>query len=189
MAKNVRWISARGPSLHAVISKTSFASGIFMRHIATLIVSISAMAPFGLANADSCLQFLKPYQNESNALNTLSLVTLSKSGLASYAAGLLTYHPPLQVGGRAVLTSYVSSKPLPQTFSDRLSGQQPFDVNHADNLTVSITVADSPQIEITLNTLGNAKLTFAATCSAQGVLHGVAKDADYLLRVNSGPGI
>jgi hypothetical protein len=68
-------------------------------------------------------------------------------------------------------------------FSDRpIDGsQQPFALGKADSISLYITQAISPQVKITLLTHSNAVVTFSASCSSDGVLHGSTVDTDFLI--------
>jgi hypothetical protein len=139
------------------------------------------------ASAGTCLPFLPA----PNAVVSLTLVTMNKNGVASFAESQVarregavpnTGRPPRLVtraGSPAV-------EPTPQVFSDRLNGflktpVQRFDASQADDLVVEVTLEASPQVTVTLASWGNAKASFRATCSPGGVMHGSTADVDYLL--------
>jgi hypothetical protein len=139
-----------------------------------------------LSSAESCTAFL-PKDNE---IISLELVTMNKNAAASYVKSEMRYgrgnpdlgHPP----------RVTTIGTAPQVFSDRnnkffASPIQYFDAMSPDNVTVEITLEESPQVTLTLASWGNAKATFRATCSGGGVMHGSTPDVDYLLFVKRQP--
>jgi hypothetical protein len=123
-----------------------------------------------------------------------TLVTLKNNRVASYATGSLT------ISNSDVISSIdqsrtLSGKQIPQLFSDRTAeydpgctgiclGQQaqPFNIFQADQLGVNVTESSifklgtgtttSIEVTLTLESWGNAKQTFAGTCTATGELYG-----------------
>lgn len=118
-----------------------------------------------------------------------ALTTLKNSQVASYATGTLAIS---DTGGGISLdrSTTLSATHIPQLFSDRTycpgGGlcliQQPFDISAADQLGVSITettafilgkgLTTSISVTLTLESWGNAKISFSGKCNAAGVLYG-----------------
>lgn len=118
------------------------------------------------------------------------LVTLKQDHYASYATGTLTIS---ESSGVLDWNTTLSATHVPQLFSERFipscpgsSGiclnQQPFDIYQADQLGVSIDKATvvgpkgettSINVTFTLESWGNGKESFAASCNAStGELYG-----------------
>jgi hypothetical protein len=122
-----------------------------------------------------------------------TLVMLKNTRVASYTTGTLTISNsdiPYSVDHSTTL----SGTQEPQLFSDRtfcpssgvcLTGEQPFDLSAADKLGVSITEATtlvlgsgiqtSISVTLTLESWGNSKTTFTATCNNAGELYGTSE--------------
>lgn len=128
------------------------------------------------AFADSCLPFLAQYQEQSNGSTALTMTTLNRNALVSYAVFNMSYINAFPLGRR-----FNSLSQADVVFSDRQKGSQGFDVARPDKLTISVTVAASPQVTLTLNSWNNVKATFTATCTFNGIMHGSTGDVDYLL--------
>lgn len=138
------------------------------------------------ALAESCLPFLTPRENVTGTSITMS--TLNKNGVASFSIGSLVYRPPL-TRPRPIPARWTSQvgAPVKQFFSDRAAttpSEVGFDPARSDQLSVSISVAASPAVEIRLRSWGNAAVRFTGTCSAGGVIHGSTPDVDYLITVH-----
>jgi hypothetical protein len=142
-----------------------------------------SMALVGVpAHADSCLPFLK---FNSSEVAFLTLVTLNKKGVASYATKGATHVAAGRTPAGGIRSEAWTISSAPQTFSDRGMPAQPFISSNADKVGVSVGVAASPQVTVTLESWGNAKAVFTASCSAGGVMHGSTPDVDYLLFLNA----
>lgn len=145
------------------------------------------------SRAESCKAFLAYEPNHSYAL---TLVSLNTAGLVSYASDFMEYHPKGEPGdprgaGWWGTTGWLGTGgSARQLFSDRFTGvgidHQPFAVPLADLLFVAITNEDSPQVTLTLRSWGNVKVSFAATCSSDGVLHGSVPNGQFLLQLRRG---
>lgn len=140
--------------------------------------------------AEPCLSRL-PADVEGGA--AVTLVTMNKNSVASYAQSGMAYRSGIPGTGRpARLISNAGapgSTTTPQVFSDRpnaifKSPVQHFDAQRADQIAVELTLEQSPQVTITLASWGNVKAVFRVTCSASGVMHGSTADVDYLLILN-----
>jgi hypothetical protein len=126
-----------------------------------------------------------------------TMVTLKNNQVASYATGTLQ----LSNSGAPYSLDHsttVSGTQIPQLFSNRtatnsacagekicLLPPQPFNINQADNLGVSITEATTWNLTVppygpvtaitvtlTLESWGNAQTSFTGTCNAAGELYG-----------------
>ncbi len=138
--------------------------------------------------ADSCLPFLT-----GAGSRPLTLVSLDRSGEASYVPlTALEHQSSLKIPGRANgrvgtpqpeqwRTANPDTAATAQYFSSRMAGPQPFDIAKPDTLAVSITVEDSPRVSLAFRSQGMKRRKFRARCSAGGVMHGSAADADFLL--------
>ena len=117
-----------------------------------------------------------------------TMVTLKNNLVASYATGSLKISDsstPYSVDRSTTL----SATQIPQMFSDRTAcvggglclTKQPFDISRPDQLGVSIVEATtltlsglttSISVTLTLESWGNAKISFTGTCNAAGELYG-----------------
>jgi len=117
-----------------------------------------------------------------------TMVTLKNNRVASYSTGSLTISDsssPYSVDRSRTL----SATRIPQLFSDRTAcvggglclTKQPFDISQPDQLGVSVIEATtltlsglttSISVTLTLESWGNAKISFTGTCNAAGELHG-----------------
>lgn len=131
----------------------------------------------GVSFADSCVHFM---QSKGGA-NTLVMTSLNRNGVASFAMLSMNHVDAIRKPPIIFPEKYVTVPDAqPQYFSDRMIGGQRFANNHADQISVTMTVADEPQVTLTLNTWNNAKNTFNVTCTADGVMHASTPDVDYL---------
>jgi hypothetical protein len=127
-----------------------------------------------------------------------SLVTLKNNQHASYASGVLTISD-----AHNLFESFttLSATKVPQLFSDRFvpvtcrpgalcgPGDQPFDINQADQLGVTITetsrgipVSTTINVTLTLESWGNGTGTFSGTCDAStGELYGTYSDDNFVV--------
>lgn len=158
-------------------------------HHATTLLAAIVLLP-GLAAAQSCLPFLARKGGSVGA--TVQLVTLNRNGVASSSQ----FQAVFGAAGRTPTGTYPaqwytddtapdSQRAASQLFSDRRTGpsDQPFDVAKADRINVFIGIEESPRVKITLRSWGDGKVTFRATCTDNGVLHGSTNDVEYLLTV------
>lgn len=135
-----------------------------------------------IAAAQDCTSFLPT----TGDITTLELVSLNKNGVSSYVTSPMAIVPGSTVHGAPLLVTRAGDTELriaKQEFSDRSgpSHVQPFAIQTPDNVTVTISLDASPEVNITLLTWGNAKATFRVTCSTSGVMHGSTGDNEYLL--------
>ena len=143
------------------------------------------------AFADSCMPLFAGLQKGSS--RSIVFVTLNNvrkanenqnTSFASYASGSVSYAPafPFSPGKPGRPASLGSDVDFNQLFSDRSGANgQGFDTGKADKVSINISIGDTPTVKLTLKSWGNSVLTFPVTCSSNRVMHGVAKDADYLI--------
>lgn len=115
----------------------------------------------------------------------VTLVTNQDDGIASYATGVLIYHPGALAGPffRPARLSTSGGVPLSHSFSDRLleidpppaggfphTPRQPFSANSVDKLGMSVSSlgAAAPVVKFTLHSWGNT--TFTVATEARGNL-------------------
>lgn len=150
---------------------------------ATLIVLATTATP---AIANSCAPFL---QNKGGA-NTLVMTTLNKNSVASFATLNMVHQDAIiPRPGQPIFRAerYVSTpQNQPQIFSDRMRGSQRFSVTSPDQISLTITVADTPQVTLVLRSWGNVSQTFPVTCTATGGMYGPGGDVSYLFRFTAG---
>jgi len=146
-----------------------------LQALATLIFVTSASP----AIADSCLPFL----HSKGGPNVLVMSTLNKNAVASFAYLYMLHQdaitgPPIFRPER--FTTFPANQP--QVFSDRTQGAQRFSFSKADQITLTMTVAATPQVTLVLRTWGNVSQTFPVTCTPSGGMYGPPGDVSYLFR-------
>lgn len=143
-----------------------------------LAITLWAALPIAAARADSCVPFIPP--QTPNQGTWVVLTTMNTNHVVSFASGPMEYRR-IPLGRTGVLRSW-ESQSLSQTFSDRMSNApQPFSIARADIIGLSVSIAGSPTVVVTLVSHGNGKGTFTATCSADGILHGTTATVEYLI--------
>jgi hypothetical protein len=153
-----------------------------MLKFSAILLAVAASFPTA-ALAESCAEELAARPGDDLMA---TVTTMNNRGVASYSSSPLRYVPPRTFFGFPQGPGTWRSVPRPlaaQLFSDRMVQGQPFVVGRADRITMSITQEASPVIVVTLASWGNAQLTFSASCSANGIIHGTSGNSDIVIHV------
>ncbi len=158
----------------------------YKKILSAIVLTIAAVPP---ALAADCAAMVKGFGPSAGAV----LVTINNRNVASYHATALVHRDAFKTLAGIVPSGLVTPKGNgidnpgvgPQLFSDRYAaGNQPFNVNKPDSITLAITDKAPVTVTVTLNSWGNAKVRFTPTCEAGGFMHGVTPDVNYLLRLS-----
>ena len=150
-----------------------------MRSSAIICVA-STLALSAPALADSCLPSLQATPGASSS--QVVMTTMNSKQIVGYGAIVVSLVPS-QIAGKPA--SWEGQKKFGggEIFSNnRVPGNpsQIFAVNQTKRFNIGITQETSPTVTVVPMILGQ-KIEFIATCSANGVMHGVAAGNDYLL--------
>lgn len=154
-----------------------------LRTAAALVFFASLATP---AHADSCLPFLQTKGGENN----LVMTTLNKNSVASFAFVTMAHQdaiaprPGLPIGRAERFVSLPANQS--QFFSDRMRGSQRFSILKPDQISLTVTVAATPQVTLVLRSWGNVSQTFPVTCTPTGGMYGPPGDVSYLFRFGFG---
>lgn len=143
------------------------------------LAALMALTSASPAIADSCLPFL----HSKGGPNVLVMTTLNKNAVASFAYLSMLHQdaivrPPI-VRPERFVTSPANQA---QLFSDRTQGAQRFSIAKADQISLTMTVAATPQVTLVLRSWGNVSQTFPVTCTPSGGMYGSPGDVSFLFR-------
>ncbi len=116
------------------------------------------------------------------------LTSNQKNQVCSYATGLLGYSPglpaPVTPSPTPISHATLHGERITQVFSDRKSGDQPFDNTAPDTLGVRIT-PETAHVALTLSSWGDARMSFPVDCdSTAGVLYGFAQGTMFVISLS-----
>lgn len=139
----------------------------------------------GGALANSCATLLAPPDRGSLDFR---LATVNVDGTALVATGSLVYVPPIRRAPYIYLPArWQTSNGAPANL-EYSTVHPPLANFLVETIAVSLTVAASPGIRLTLLSRGSQQLTFSGTCSANGIIHGTSGSADILISVTPNRG-
>jgi hypothetical protein len=159
-----------------------------------MVAMVSAMALLlsGEARAQSCTTFLQDrveWMAQGGAYyldikgTSLNASQSAGNGVVSYVQGRLEnyalgyYHIDPVTGIWVFFPETIYGDGITQTFSDRFTGSQPFNINAPESLGIIIDA--SGKIFITLQSLGTGTLTINSTSCMNDVIFGTSDDGTH----------